>query len=138
MTFEQKSFKSFETDSRIYGGEDFLLKDILEDNTRDSDTERLSESPEEAIYSASEGEVIVRGRGLRGEALRTKEHAETDSSDKGEEDLGGDYKADDDGGGRDGKGAYNRGATRRLGLRLGSRYRRRLRESDKAEDAKDK
>jgi len=34
-------------------------------------------------------EIIVGGGGLRGEALRTKEHAETGSSGKGEEDPRG-------------------------------------------------
>jgi len=49
----------------------------------------LPESLKETIYSAGERQVGVRGRGLSGEALRTKEHAEANASDEGEEDLKG-------------------------------------------------
>lgn len=61
----------------------------MEDNAGDSNTERLPESPEKAVYNASEKEVIVRGGGLRSKALCTEEHAKTDSSDKKEKDLEG-------------------------------------------------
>jgi hypothetical protein len=49
----------------------------------------LPKSPEETVYSTSEKEVIVKGGGLRGEALRTKEHAKTNFSNKREKDLRG-------------------------------------------------
>jgi hypothetical protein len=59
----------------------------LEDNTRDNNTKRLLKGPEKTIYSAGKRQVGVKGRGLGGKTLRTKEHAKADASDEGEEDL---------------------------------------------------
>jgi hypothetical protein len=72
---------------RIFGSEDFLLKYILEDGSRDGHTERLPECPEEIVYSAGEGQVSSQGGGLRGKTLRTIKHTKTSTRNEGEEDL---------------------------------------------------